>query len=105
MNYLKYNLDSRPIATEKVCDQFNDLRSDMVLLYELNQALSNCEFELQTLRHRYEAINPGKSLEMPSIDTSTSSSLSQSLIETPQKRISEVFETSLTPTCGLVSIR
>lgn len=97
----KLQIDSRPIATEKVCDQFNDLRSDMVLLYELNQALSNCEFELQTLRHRYEAINPGKSLEMPSIDTSTSSSLSQSLIETPQKRISEVFETSLTPTCGL----
>ena len=32
----------------------------MVLLYELSQALSNCDFELQTLRHRYEAINPGK---------------------------------------------
>lgn len=53
-------LESRPIATERICDQFNDLRSDIVLLYELNQALSNCEFELQTLRHRLEAINPAK---------------------------------------------
>lgn len=96
-------LDSRPIATEKICDQFNDLRSDMVLLFDLNQALSNCEFELQSLRHRYEALNPGKALEMPTLDTSTTSNLSQSLIETPQKRTSDVPEASLTPTCVLVS--
>ena len=32
----------------------------MVLLYELKLAHANCEFELQTLRHRYEALAPGK---------------------------------------------
>ena len=32
----------------------------MVLLYELKAALANCEFELQSLRHQYEALNPGK---------------------------------------------
>jgi DNA methyltransferase 1-associated protein 1 len=62
-------LENRPIATEDICDQFNDLRSDMVLLYDLNQALSNCEFELQSLRHRFEAINPGKVIYFSSIKT------------------------------------
>jgi autotransporter-associated beta strand protein len=42
-------VDGKPIATEAICDQFNDLRSDIVLLYELQQALNNCEFELQTI--------------------------------------------------------
>ncbi len=32
----------------------------MVLLYELKLAHANCEFELQTLRHRYDALAPGK---------------------------------------------
>ena len=49
-------LEQKPIATESICDHFNDLRSDMVLLYELHQALMNYEYELQTLRHRYESV-------------------------------------------------
>jgi DNA methyltransferase 1-associated protein 1 len=58
-----YRQDHRPIATEAICEQFNDLRSDIVLLYELNQAISNYEFELQSLKHRYEALYPGKSVK------------------------------------------
>lgn len=48
------------MPTEETCQHFNELRSDMVLLYELKAALANCEFELQSLRHQYEALNPGK---------------------------------------------
>lgn len=48
------------MPTEEICHHFNELRSDLVLLYELKSALSTCEFELQTLRHRFEAFNPGK---------------------------------------------
>lgn len=48
------------MPTEDICHHFNELRSDMVLLYELKMALATCEFELQTLRHQYEAFNPGK---------------------------------------------
>lgn len=48
------------MPTEDICLHFNELRSDMVLLYELKMALSNYEFDLQTLRHQYEAFNPGK---------------------------------------------
>lgn len=36
----------------------------MVLLMELKAALSTCEFELQSLRHQYEALNPGKVLRL-----------------------------------------
>lgn len=53
-----------PMPTEEICHHFNELRSDLVLLYELKSALSTCEFELQTLRHRFEAFNPGKVCEM-----------------------------------------
>jgi DNA methyltransferase 1-associated protein 1 len=97
-------IDSRPIATETVCDQFNDLRSDIVLLYELQQALTNCEFELQSFRHRYEPILQSKNVDMSLFDVSLSSStsslistLSNTAVNTPQKRISEIFEISLTP--------
>ena len=48
------------MATEEICQEFNDLRSDMVLLYDLKVALASCEFELQTLKHQYEVLAPGK---------------------------------------------
>lgn len=44
------------MPTDEICTHFNELRSDMVLLYELKLALANCEFELQTLRHQVEAL-------------------------------------------------
>ncbi|XP_022097170.1 DNA methyltransferase 1-associated protein 1-like [Acanthaster planci] len=50
----------QPMPTEDICQLYNELRSDLVLLYELKLAHANCEFELQTLRHRYEALAPGK---------------------------------------------
>ncbi|XP_033636516.1 DNA methyltransferase 1-associated protein 1-like isoform X3 [Asterias rubens] len=50
----------QPMPTEDISLLYNELRSDMVLLYELKLAHANCEFELQTLRHRYEALAPGK---------------------------------------------
>ena len=48
-------IDVNPIPTEEIGEHFNDLRSDMVLLYELKSAVSNLEFELQTLRLRHQA--------------------------------------------------
>lgn len=49
-------IDLRPVPTDEICQNFNELRSDMVLLYELKLALSNCEYELQTLKHQYETV-------------------------------------------------
>ncbi|RZF36479.1 hypothetical protein LSTR_LSTR011266 [Laodelphax striatellus] len=59
-------IELNPIPTEQVCQHYNELRSDMVLLHELKIALSTCEFELQTLRHQFEAFAPGKTLTIPS---------------------------------------
>jgi len=43
------NVDLRPVPTEEICQHFNELRSEMVLLYELKTALSNYEYELQSI--------------------------------------------------------
>ena len=48
------------MPTEDMVTHFNELRQDIVLLYELKLALANCEYELQTLRHRFETLAPGK---------------------------------------------
>ena len=49
-----------PMPTEEIVQNFNDLRQDIVLLYELKLALATCDYELETLRHQYEVLNPGK---------------------------------------------
>ncbi|XP_019868885.1 DNA methyltransferase 1-associated protein 1 [Aethina tumida] len=58
-------LELNPTPTEEICQHFNELRSDMVLLMELKSALGTCEYELQSLRHQYEALSPGKTLPIP----------------------------------------
>jgi len=45
-----------PMPTKEMVTQYNELRQDIVLLYELKLALANCQYELQTLRHRYETL-------------------------------------------------
>lgn len=52
--------DIAPTPTEAICKHFNELRSDLALALDLKNALASCEFELQALRHQYEALNPGK---------------------------------------------
>lgn len=49
-------VDLNPMPTEEIVQIFNELRSDLVLVYELKQAHSNCEYEQQMLRHRYDAL-------------------------------------------------
>jgi len=53
-------IEINPIPSEDIVTNFNELRQDIVLLYELKLALATCEFELQTLRHQYEQLAPGK---------------------------------------------
>lgn len=57
--------DPTPPPTEEICTAFNELRSDMVLLCELRTALTTCSFELESLKHQYEAVCPGKTLSIP----------------------------------------
>lgn len=53
-------LDPAPPPTDEICNVFNELRSDMVLLCELRTALADCKFELESLKHQFEAVCPGK---------------------------------------------
>eukprot|EP00095_Tigriopus_kingsejongensis_P010512 maker-scaffold45_size475391-snap-gene-1.13 protein:Tk10512 transcript:maker-scaffold45_size475391-snap-gene-1.13-mRNA-1 annotation:"hypothetical protein DAPPUDRAFT_198960" len=59
------NIDLQPMPTEEIGNEFNELRSDLVLLYELKNALATCEMELQTNKMQYEGVCPGKTLEIP----------------------------------------
>lgn len=58
-------LEINPPPTEPIWIAFNELRNDIVLHWELKGALASCDFELQSLRHQYEAIAPGKTLLIP----------------------------------------
>ncbi|PIK50147.1 putative DNA methyltransferase 1-associated protein 1 [Apostichopus japonicus] len=82
----------QPMPTDEICQLYNDLRSDMVLLYELKLAHANCEFEMQTLRHRYEALAPGK---LPSTSILTPASLST--LTKATEKIEEKAESNTPP--------
>lgn len=81
------------MPTEDICQNFNELRSDLVLLYELKLGLSTCEYELQALRHQYEALAPGKTLEIPPSLLSNNDSLPPTEeVTTRPKALSEVID-------------
>lgn len=95
-------IDLNPIPTEEVVHHFNELRQDIVLLYELKLALANCEYELQTLRHRFETLAPGKVLDVgPSVSTVSTPAASalDDMSESPtkSKKISETIDVVGTP--------
>lgn len=60
----KLGLEHNPLATEDIVREFNELRSDIILLYELKGALTSCEYDLEALRHQYKAMT-GKTLDIP----------------------------------------
>lgn len=57
---IEFKVDPAPPPVEEICNAFNELRSDMVLLCELRTALATCNFELEASKHQYEALCPGK---------------------------------------------
>eukprot|EP00088_Acartia_fossae_P039544 TRINITY_DN4116_c0_g1_i5.p1 TRINITY_DN4116_c0_g1~~TRINITY_DN4116_c0_g1_i5.p1 ORF type:complete len:504 (-),score=121.45 TRINITY_DN4116_c0_g1_i5:512-2023(-) len=100
----------QPPATEDICTEFNELRSEMVLLYELKNALNSCEYEMTTLKHQYEAIVPGKSLDIPESIKISSGSLVEgaALAATTaekKKSLADVIEVSASPRDSLTPNR
>lgn len=104
------------MPTEEICTLFNELRSDLVLLYELKLGLSTCEYELQSLRHQYEALAPGKTLEIPpsllsnnagsdaTASPSVSSVVSEELLQSRPKTLSEVIDVVGSATTPMVCL-
>ena len=66
-----------------MCNEFNELRSEMVLLYELKNALSACEQELHSLKGQFEAACPGK------VSYRIESVRENSLVKAPIKRVTD----------------
>ncbi|XP_052775071.1 DNA methyltransferase 1-associated protein 1-like isoform X2 [Mya arenaria] len=62
-------IEYNPMPTEEITSHFNELRQDIVLLYELKLALASCDYELETLKHQYEVLNPGKTPDVPLPET------------------------------------
>lgn len=101
---IELNVDLKPMPTEEICQHFNELRSDMVLLYELKMALASSEFELQTLKHQFEALAPGIATQviptiesaLPSLSTGDEATNVSSFLETP-KKISEIIDVDSGP--------
>ncbi|CAG2100680.1 unnamed protein product [Medioppia subpectinata] len=89
------SIDLHPMPTEDICQHFNELRSDMVLLYELKMALANCEYELQSLKHQYEASQPGKTLDIPT--TLLPATPLEANTDGSPKKISEVIDLGTGP--------
>ena len=46
------------MPNEDMVQHFNELRQDIVLLYELKLALASCEYDQQMLHHRHDTLNP-----------------------------------------------
>jgi len=90
-------LETQPPCTEEICSEFNELRSEMVLLYELKNALTNSEFELTSLKHQYEALVPGKSLSLPQELLISNTSLADGALaaanaDKDKKKLSDVID-------------
>ena len=50
-------VERNPMACEEIVDEFNDLRSDIVLLFDLKNALNSAEYEFQASLHRLRTEN------------------------------------------------
>jgi DNA methyltransferase 1-associated protein 1 len=70
---LHFCLERNPMACEEIVDEFNDLRSDIVLLFDLKNALNSAEYELQTSLHRLKSENGPISSTQPLSASSNSS--------------------------------
>ncbi|XP_042203500.1 DNA methyltransferase 1-associated protein 1-like [Homarus americanus] len=88
------NLETNPMAVEEVCQHFNDLRSDLVLMYDLRTILINYVFDLQTLKHQCQSVMPDKVLEIPESLTINPGEESPSR----PRAISEMIDAVATPT-------
>jgi len=82
----KLGIEPHPMASDEIVTQFNDLRSDIILLFDLKSALAACEFELEALRHEYQAVT-GKDLEIPSrLHLNSDAGTSEGAVTSPFKR-------------------
>jgi DNA methyltransferase 1-associated protein 1 len=88
-------LERNPMACEEIVDEFNDLRSDIILLFDLKNALNSAEYELQTSLHRLKHENGPMSAGILSAQPlSSSSTSSNDASRTVNKLLKNLFKFS-----------
>nr|QCP57315.1 DNA methyltransferase 1-associated protein 1 [Neoseiulus barkeri] len=84
------NVDPNPPAFPDVVQQFNELRNDMMVLYELKQILITTEYDLNALRLQYQEVKT----EAADSDAGGDVDVMGSPL---RNSISDAFEVDLTP--------
>lgn len=89
------NLDQYPMPNETICQNYNELRGDLLLLYELKVNLANTDFEIQAIKNQLAAV--GKPELVPD-DSILNQSAATS--DTSARDISDVIDINAVNTPG-----
>lgn len=90
-------LDQFPMPTETICQNFNELRSDLLLLYEIKVNLANTDFEIQSLKTQLAAVKPDL---VPADEPTLDQSAANSTPDTSSRDISDVIDINAVNTPG-----
>lgn len=101
-------LDLNPMPTESICQAYNELRSDLLLLYELKVNLGNTEFEIKAIDNQLAAVGkPELSLvadkhqqQQPSNNNPSVLDQSAATSDTSSRDISDVIDLNTVNTPG-----
>lgn len=89
-------LDQFPMPTESICQNFNEIRSDLLLLYEIKVNLANTDFEIQAIKNQLAAVKPELVPDEPLVDQSQAASTP----DTSSRDISDVIDLNAVNTPG-----
>lgn len=90
-------LDQFPMPTETICQNFNELRSDLLLLYEIKVNLANTDFEIQSIKNQLAAVKPEL---VPADEPSLDQSETTSTPDTSSRELSAVIDLNAVNTPG-----
>lgn len=90
-------LEQFPMTTEAICQSFNELRSDLLLLYEIKVNLANTEFEIQSIKNQLAAVQPEL---VPADEPVAEPSVASSTPDTSSRDISDVIDINAVNTPG-----
>lgn len=90
-------LDLSPMPTEAICQSYNELRGDLLLLYDLKVNLANTNFEIESLKNQLAAAKPDL---VPSAIDDPSTQDQSNVQSTPVKPISDCIDINAVNTPG-----
>ena len=98
------NLDLAPMPTETICQSFNELRGDLLLLYELRISLVNTEYEIKSITNQLNAVKPelvpADLVAATNVTASGDQSLAASTPDSSSRDISDVIDLNAVNTPG-----